>query len=251
MSKVGVSTLLILCLLSQFGIAAELSRDLDLLNKVTKGTVWSRQALADGTIRVTLEKGNVPENLRKKSFSPDGLPPAAKKEYFEIKTPDGKTVKHGLYASFWWDGSVYSTGVYVNGKKNGVWITNNPITGAKTIETFKNGELDGPYLIFYKTGRLCRQGRYVEGKSVDEEWENYSPSGIPMKIHRPSFPLPASSKADTEKSKANQEESKGIPPEEMEEETVASEKTSLRKKTNLGEGENNAGEPEEEPRAEK
>ena len=68
-------------------------------------------------------------------------------------------------------------GLLIRGRKNGPWITWNKdpfsnISWVCRIETFKNGQLEGPYFEFWDNGNLATGGFYLNGKKTGR-WAEY------------------------------------------------------------------------------
>ena len=80
---------------------------------------------------------------------------------------------------------VFVDGVYVDGKKNGIWIQYSNITPTPNPRykwTWRNGLLDGPWSISDERGVLIAAGQFVAGRRVGS-WTLYelrAPSAVPV-----------------------------------------------------------------------
>jgi hypothetical protein len=130
----------------------------------------------------------IPEGYRVRVFQPD------KKILTEIKTystPD-LTLLNGSFQSYWDDGSIRAQGNYQDGQKHGMWLESEPGRGKsalglyegeskegewtqldtngliESIYTWKNGKLDGKFLLLDSTGQKINEGLYRSDSLVTE-----------------------------------------------------------------------------------
>lgn len=98
---------------------------------------------------------------------------------------DGK--KHGLWISYFADGTKASEGHYCNGQKDGLWRLYHPNGQTKSEATFANGKYVGLYISYHENGNRRWQGRYNEitGTSADGTkdgvWLDYEKDGETVK----------------------------------------------------------------------
>jgi antitoxin component YwqK of YwqJK toxin-antitoxin module len=94
---------------------------------------------------------------------------------------DGK--KDGLWISYYANGNKMSEGRYALGKKEGVWIQYWQNGNKKSEGTFKNGVFTGLYTSYYENGKRRYQGYYNEYQGVsadgwkDGPWYCYDEDG--------------------------------------------------------------------------
>lgn len=94
---------------------------------------------------------------------------------------DGK--KHGLWVSYFADGTKMNEGHYSNGQKNGAWTLYHPNGNKKSEANFVDGKYTGLYTSYHENGQRRWQGRYNEitGTSADGTkdgvWLDYEEDG--------------------------------------------------------------------------
>lgn len=122
------------------------------------------------------------------------------KRKYEVLQKD-TTQKHGIYQSFYENGQLKMTLLYIKNKKNGLGTIYNE-AGKKTEEAqFKNGMLngvrkiydtesdalkieetyvddnfEGPYKSYFTSGQIKQEGQYIDG-AMNQLWKYYYPSG--------------------------------------------------------------------------
>jgi antitoxin component YwqK of YwqJK toxin-antitoxin module len=85
-----------------------------------------------------------------------------KLRYF-VKEIDGNFLKHGLYSTWYPDGTKKEEIVYEKGKKHGKYISWYE-NGAKYEEgEFKNDQVNGDYTWWYENGTKGGQGQFLDG----------------------------------------------------------------------------------------
>jgi antitoxin component YwqK of YwqJK toxin-antitoxin module len=74
------------------------------------------------------------------------------------------------------DGKRSAEGTYVDGKKNGQWISYNRAGGIRAIGDFVDGEMHGPWEWFREGGSMMRSGHFDMGVQTGE-WITWTVSG--------------------------------------------------------------------------
>ncbi len=121
--------------------------------------------------------------LQYKGFFKEGEPVGRFVRYFD----DGETAKIIQYFDessdsvktkmFYGDGSLASEGVFVNKKKEGLWVSYSYYSNAKMIEEYyKNGELHGEQKKFYENGQIHQIIAYEDGIKHGK-WLQFFPDG--------------------------------------------------------------------------
>lgn len=71
---------------------------------------------------------------------------------------------------------IVEEGVYVNNKKEGLWISYYPNGMKKSEITYKNGRPNGPYKLYYENGVVQEEGTWGGNKNTGS-FKRYYPSG--------------------------------------------------------------------------
>ena len=96
-------------------------------------------------------------------------------------------MKHGLWISYYADGTKMSEGHYCNGQKDGPWTLYWPNCQKKSEAMFANGKYVGLYTSYHENGNRRWQGRYngITGTSADGTkdgvWLDYEEDGETVK----------------------------------------------------------------------
>ena len=94
---------------------------------------------------------------------------------------DGK--KEGRWVSYFANGNVRSEGSYRDGQKEGPWTQYHPNGNKKSEATFVGGKYTGLYTSYHENGKRQWQGRYneIRGNSADGTkegvWLDYEEDG--------------------------------------------------------------------------
>ncbi|RZK46314.1 MAG: hypothetical protein EOO94_02995, partial [Pedobacter sp.] len=83
---------------------------------------------------------------------------------------------HGYYRIANQDGSFFSVGQLINGKKTGIWKSYDfwdviPKQTLNQIATYRNGKLNGPYFTFTRDSIIMEAFLYVDNKQVGKQQE--------------------------------------------------------------------------------
>ena len=79
---------------------------------------------------------------------------AVRARYARVLSPDGaRWIRHGLFRTYYEDGTLSSEGLYENGAEQGPWRT------------------------YHSNGRLASQGTYNQGSESDD-WTFWSSDGV-------------------------------------------------------------------------
>jgi len=124
---------------------------------------------------------------------------------------DNKLKEQNGYAKEWWDNgdmrfegnikngkrtgewkiyniskeySLTVKGQYIDGEKDGIWVTHNEKNILVDETSYKNGKLNGPYKVFDKEGKLIEKGIYKNDERIEQEFldDESKPGGAEMKI---------------------------------------------------------------------
>lgn len=120
--------------------------------------------------------------------------PVGKFTYFYKSSKVKAVIKHDENSSrseaFFYheNGSLMSYGIYRNMKKDSIWVNFGPSQRISNTETFKNGELNGPKVVFYvpsdpmdKSRRAAAVYNYVNGKLEGESKELFESQVVKTK----------------------------------------------------------------------
>lgn len=122
------------------------------------------------------------------------------KRKYEVLQKD-TTQKHGIYQSFYENGQLQMTILYIRNKKTGLGVIYNENGKKREEAQFKNGMLngirkiydtksdamiieetyvddnfEGPYKAYFPSGQLKQEGQYING-AMNQLWNYYYPSG--------------------------------------------------------------------------
>ncbi len=92
--------------------------------------------------------------------------------------------KHGLWITYYANGSKRSEGSYNRGLKEGLWLQYWPDGSIKSEATFRNDKFTGPCTVYHANGNIAHQGYYNvhEGRSADGTkegpWTYYEEDGV-------------------------------------------------------------------------
>ena len=94
-----------------------------------------------------------------------------KKYYLDHKNPFEEIgfqskkilVRQGPYLSYYSNGSIKTTGKYINNQKDGLWESFDRNSKLNSISNFSNGKLHGAYTNYLKNGKI-ETGTYKNGK---------------------------------------------------------------------------------------
>ena len=91
--------------------------------------------------------------------------------------------KHGLWTTYYANGSKRTEGHYNRGKKEGVWIQYWPSGGKKSEGAFADDKFTGPHTVYHENGNIAHHGVYNVhvGRSSDGTkegpWTYYEEDG--------------------------------------------------------------------------
>jgi len=97
-----------------------------------------------------------------------------------LRIPHGKFTFYGdidrfnyLYGTFFYIKDRYrfigETGSFIDGKKTGIWLSFYPDGKVLTSEVYVNNVLNGSYVCYDRKGKMLSMGSYVNGQ-MDGEW---------------------------------------------------------------------------------
>ena len=91
--------------------------------------------------------------------------------------------KEGRWVSYYANGNIQREGCYKDGKKEGLWIQYWPNGNKRSEATFREGKYTGLYTSYHENGKRCFQGYYNEFQGVPADgtkegvWNNYEEDG--------------------------------------------------------------------------
>ena len=86
------------------------------------------------------------------------------KIYIEEKYSNQKL--SGIYKRYHYTGELYIKGKYVDGLKEGKWISFKKNGDKSSITLYQNGKANGVYTEYHKNGILSKSGFYNDGKRI-------------------------------------------------------------------------------------
>lgn len=115
-----------------------------------------------------------------------GLYSAINAQSFEIVYP-GDTInrvdKNNIKQGFWKisRGMIYESGYFLNGYKEGVWISYGVNGKPSLLEAYHQGKLNGPCFVFDENGSL-RNERHMKDDKMDGRNASYDKDGNPIML---------------------------------------------------------------------
>jgi len=85
-------------------------------------------------------------------------------------------VLHGLYESFFWDGSIKTRGYYKNNTPDSLWMYFYENGGVRASGNIENGEKHGMWQFFFENGDLSMTGN-IYGAKKEGIWKYYYENG--------------------------------------------------------------------------
>jgi antitoxin component YwqK of YwqJK toxin-antitoxin module len=93
-------------------------------------------------------------------------------EQYHMSKVNGEWVSNGSFASFYDDGAKKEEGLYVNGRKEGAWLTFFPNGNISTKIMYHEGYKNGSYEEHFEDGKLKFIGSYQVNKA-EGRWTRY------------------------------------------------------------------------------
>ncbi len=86
-------------------------------------------------------------------------------------------IQNGKFSKNYPSGIVQMSGFYLNGKRDGQWMSFFPDGKLQSEGFFKSGYRDGKAQVYYQTGILKYSGFYKDGREIGR-WEFFDEKGV-------------------------------------------------------------------------